>query len=162
MPNTKHCTGCGETKPKGEFYRARKEPDGYRYECKTCVRANTNNEAKRKYNANWRSANPERYMLNAARSRAKLLGYAFDIDASDIAIPSHCPVFGIPLFQGERSNPNSPALDRIHNDRGYVKGNVIVVSHRANTLKGSATISELRALADFYEAQASQVSSPSI
>jgi hypothetical protein len=32
----------------------------------------------------------------------------------------------------------------------YIKGNVIIVSLRANLLKGQATIEELRKIADFY------------
>lgn len=154
----KVCPGCGQLKLLGEFHRARKTPDGYRYECKSCVKANTNNEAKREYNRQWRSTHPERAMLNAARARARASGLAFNIEVSDIVIPDICPALGIPIFRGERSNPNSPALDRVNNHLGYVKGNVVVVSHRANTIKRDASVAELRALADFYEAQAEKVS----
>jgi hypothetical protein len=42
-------------------------------------------------------------------------------------------------------------LDRVDNTKGYVKGNVIVVSRRANVLKKDATLNELRQLADYYE-----------
>lgn len=34
---------------------------------------------------------------------------------------------------------------------GYVKGNIIVISNRANRIKNNATIPELRAVADFFE-----------
>jgi hypothetical protein len=34
---------------------------------------------------------------------------------------------------------------------GYVRGNVIVVSTRANRLKGDATLDELLRLAEFYQ-----------
>lgn len=36
-----------------------------------------------------------------------------------------------------------PSLDRINPDRGYVPGNVQVISFRANTLKNNATREEL-------------------
>ena len=36
-----------------------------------------------------------------------------------------------------------PSLDRIDGAKGYVKGNVRVISHRANMLKNDATIEEL-------------------
>lgn len=46
--------------------------------------------------------------------------------------------------------PDSPSIDRIIPALGYVKGNVIVVSQRANTIKNNATPEELRRVADFY------------
>jgi hypothetical protein len=42
-------------------------------------------------------------------------------------------------------------LDRIDNNEGYVKGNVAVISFRANTLKNNATAEELRAIADYMD-----------
>jgi len=45
--------------------------------------------------------------------------------------------------------PNSPSLDRIDNSKGYVKGNVIVVSWRYNSLKKDGTPAELVAVALF-------------
>jgi len=44
---------------------------------------------------------------------------------------------------------NSPTLDRIDNRKGYVKGNVIVVSWRYNSLKKDAPPEELGAVALF-------------
>jgi hypothetical protein len=43
--------------------------------------------------------------------------------------------------------PNSPSLDRIDPSKGYVKGNVWIVSHRGNTIKNDATHDELKAIA---------------
>jgi hypothetical protein len=71
----------------------------------------------------------------------------------DISIPDHCPILGIPLFprRGKQGgSDNSPSLDRIEGKFGYVKGNVIVISNRANRLKSDATIKELRDIASFY------------
>lgn len=87
-------------------------------------------------------------MLNAARSRAKKRGVPFSITADDISIPSHCPILSLPLVQG--SGDGSPSLDRIKPELGYVPGNVIVVSNRANRIKNDATPQELYALAEFY------------
>ena len=74
-------------------------------------------------------------MLRRARARAQEKYRAFDIDESDIVIPEKCPILGIPL--------DCFSLDRIDSSKGYVKGNVQVVSCRANAVKGSATIEEL-------------------
>ena len=70
---------------------------------------------------------------------------------SDIHIPDTCPVLGIPLFrEGKDTWMNAPSLDRIDNEKGYTKENVIVVSRRANILKKDAKINELVLMANFY------------
>jgi hypothetical protein len=99
-----------------------------------------------------KSAAPEKKMLARARSRAKERGHEFNLELSDIHIPTHCPVLGIELVAHKgRSggNPNSPALDRIDNNKGYVKGNVMVVSHRANMMKVDASPEELIKFAEW-------------
>jgi hypothetical protein len=97
--------------------------------------------------------NIERVLLCSARVRAKKKNIPFDIDVSDIVVPTHCPVLGIPIFVTMRENqetkrnlPNSPSLDRIQPKLGYVRGNVQVISWRANDLKKDATLEELKAL----------------
>lgn len=91
-------------------------------------------------------------MVRNARNRARKAGVPFNLTKDDIAIPSHCPILGIPLIRkiGRGGNDNSPSLDRIHPERGYVPGNVIVISNRANRIKTDATIRELRDVASFY------------
>lgn len=99
-----------------------------------------------------KSESLEKRMLRRAKSRAKERGLEFDIDLSDIYIPAHCPILGIKLVAHKgRSggNPNSPALDRIDNKKGYVKGNVMVVSHRANMMKVDASPEELVKFAEW-------------
>lgn len=95
---------------------------------------------------------PERHMVHRARRRAKQRGLDFDLEVSDIIIPTHCPVLGIPLVPTShgRNQDDTPTLDRIIGARGYVKGNVEVISWKANRLKGDATPEELRRLADYY------------
>ncbi len=46
--------------------------------------------------------------------------------------------------------PNSPSFDRIIPTRGYTKGNVIIISNRANRIKSDATVEELERVASFY------------
>lgn len=93
-------------------------------------------------------------MLNNAKARASRAGVPFNLSPRDIIIPSHCPVLGIELFRTlgrQGGGPHSPSLDRIVPELGYVPGNVIVVSNRANRIKSDAAPHELRAVADFYE-----------
>lgn len=105
-------------------------------------------ELNRKYSKEWARSHPEERLRAAARQRASQNSIPFDIERSDIVIPACCPLLGLPLQRGGsgRVKYNSPSLDRIHNDRGYVKGNVWVISHRANHLKSNATLEELELL----------------
>lgn len=99
----------------------------------------------------WDESNPIKAMLQRARARARRLGLEFDLAPEDIHIPERCPVLGITLERKCREQDSSPSLDRIENDKGYVKGNVIVVSFRANRIKGNASVAELRKVLEFYE-----------
>ncbi len=117
-----------------------------------------NHEKWRRYRHSHQLKNPEKYLLANAKMRAKKKGLVFEIDVSDIIIPETCPILGIPLFFKPLTNkrhttPNSPSLDRITNSLGYVKGNVQVISWRANSLKKDATAEELRLVADFVTKQ---------
>jgi len=97
-------------------------------------------------------------LVSGARNRVKDKNIPFDIDldyvrsmvGENAEFASHCPVFDIPLDwsrirgNGRGALPNSPSLDRIDPERGYVKGNVWIISHRANTIKNNATHEELK------------------
>lgn len=99
-----------------------------------------------------RERDPVRMMLHRARSRAKLNGIPFEITKDDLEIPTHCPVLGIELnyYSRQKNQPNNASLDRIDNTKGYIRGNVIVISMRANQIKRDATIEELRLIFEFY------------
>ena len=91
-----------------------------------------------------RIATPEKFMLTAAKKRAKDKGLPFTICEADIAVPAVCPVLGMPIIvNGGGHNDNSPSLDRIVNELGYTPDNVRVISWRANRIKGNATPDEL-------------------
>ena len=88
----------------------------------------------------------------ASRERAKKLGLPHTIAIEDIHIPDVCPALGIPLRQGTVTDrSNSPSLDRIRPELGYVPGNIAVISYRANTIKQNATSEELLAVAAWVE-----------
>lgn len=94
-------------------------------------------------------------ILINARARAKSRGLEFDLNESDIVIPDLCPVLGIRLVVGkDRPTDNSPTLDRIDLSRGYVRGNVAVISYRANRIKNDATLDELVKVADYVRSHA--------
>ena len=98
-------------------------------------------------NRSWCYKNPERTMWHAAKNRAQKANAPFSIAVGDIVIPKRCPVLGIRLFQSQKGrSDNSPSLDRQNPRRGYVPGNVAVISFRANRIKNDATVQELEKL----------------
>ena len=109
-----------------------------------------NKDTLNEYQTVRRRENPERTMLDKARGRAREYNRDFNLELSDIKIPPTCPVLGIPLIQGEgKVHANSPVLDRIDNAKGYVKGNVAVISQRANQIKTDLSLSQLEALVKY-------------
>ena len=106
----------------------------------------------------YREANKEKYMLHTVRKRAKKNNIPFNLteDYLKSIYPSDmiCPVLGFEMSVGVDENgwtDTSPSLDRIIPEKGYVQGNVVVVSMRANSIKTNATPEEIRKVADFYE-----------
>lgn len=104
----------------------------------------------------WSDANPKKRLVKNAKYRAKELGIEFNITCKDIIISSSCPVLGISLntTPNMQTRDNSPSIDRIDNSKGYIKGNVAVISYRANRLKRDATIKELEDIIEYMKAQA--------
>lgn len=96
----------------------------------------------------WRERNLVRQMLISAKSRAKTRGIEFNIELADIVIPETCQILGVRLKLGDVYG-GSPSLDRIDNSKGYVKGNIAVISHRANIIKRDASINELERIVEY-------------
>jgi hypothetical protein len=89
---------------------------------------------------------------SACRRGAKYNAWEFTITENDLDWPTHCPVLPwIELhYPGRyRNDPAGASLDRVDHQKGYVPGNVRVISLRANLLRKDITPEELRALADF-------------
>lgn len=95
-----------------------------------------------------RAADPRKELLAAARARARARVLPFDLTIDDITLPAHCPVLGIPIAVGHgKLSNNSPTLDRIVPQLGYVRGNVAVISYKANAIKRDASPEELQRVA---------------
>lgn len=87
-----------------------------------------------------------------ARDRAIKKGLPFDLTTDYLAeiFPDDfiCPVLGIKMeWGGGRggggcATDNSPSLDRFVPELGYVPGNVAIISHKANSMKGNGTVEE--------------------
>ena len=88
-------------------------------------------------------------MVRRASHRAKLKKVNFDITWEDVEYVETCPILEIPLNWGETSNEggrniDTPSLDRINPELGYIKGNVKIISTLANMMKSSATKEQIQ------------------
>lgn len=144
------CPVCGETKPVGMFsYVDKHDPSkGYREVCKKCSK---NAKEVERRNRTWQEDLVGTLWKNT-RARAKKAGIEHTLTKEDIVIPEFCPVLGIKLHTEDRkAKYAAPSIDRIDNNKGYTPDNIVVVSVRANLLKRDATLTEMRALVNFYD-----------
>lgn len=90
----------------------------------------------------------------AARVRTTRSGVPFTITVEDVRAvwTDTCPVLGIPLkFNVGRAGPDSHSLDRIDNSKGYVPGNIAIVSNHFNSMKRNLTPTILRRMLAYME-----------
>jgi len=145
----RRCTICQQIKQLNSTCfpkRKLKNAPNFRRECRECY-----NENKRNNPMFWAHK-----ILSGARRRSLDRGWPpCTLKAQDIwdVWPEDfkCPVLGINLVHGVESSHNSPSLERIDNNKGYVKGNILIISSRANTMKSDGTWQEIMAVAKFYK-----------
>ena len=117
----------------------------------TCKKCSIKIRQTEKLNRDWK-VDAARLLYKNIKSRCKRMGREFFIDIEDIIIPEKCPVFGFELKREDRETwMCAPSVDRIDSSKGYIKGNVTVVSRRANILKRDATLEELEQLFNYYK-----------
>lgn len=102
----------------------------------------------RKYNYKFVRKQWGKKIIPSIKSRCLKKGIDFNIEASDLKVPKKCPVLNIPIIIGNDNKYNSPTVDRIDNSKGYVKGNIWVISHSANSMKSDMPLS---VWTSFYE-----------
>jgi len=95
----------------------------------------------------------KRMVLGRCKERAKNKGIEFNITIEDIIVPKYCPILNIELkpFNKQGGSYNSPSIDRIDNSKGYIKGNIQVISKRANMIKTDATLEEILLVAEYLK-----------
>ncbi|HUU88068.1 MAG TPA: hypothetical protein VMX17_09990 [Candidatus Glassbacteria bacterium] len=91
-------------------------------------------------------------MMMNARRRAKKHNISMNINLEYIRniFPKNnkCPYLDIEFVRGKlNSCSNSPSLDRIDPTKGYVVGNVEIISMKANSIKQNATPEEIEMVA---------------
>ena len=142
MKPIKACTKCGIEKEYTEEFFSKREHGKLRADCRTCY-----NKYYRDNNHKYLKAS----MVYDAKERAKKKNMDFNLVKKDIHFPEVCPVFNIKLEHGRKDWKNSPTIDRIDNNKGYVLDNCIVVSCIANTIKNSATPKQILKVGNFYK-----------
>lgn len=144
-----------------------------RRRCDACKRAKKREDSKREKREAWQDPvkrehqkqikkehycrKPQSWMLTSARKRAVEKGIEFNLKASDIALPEGmlCPILGMKMesnYGKDGGNkPNSPSLDRVDINRGYVPGNVCIISLKANRMKQNCSLEDLYKLVAYVE-----------
>lgn len=170
--NTKICSRCKTEKDKSEFHKSNITKDKLQAFCKICNSQATTPERRKFYNERRqeRRQNPdykqneynkgkqyrinyrEKYLFKSAKERCKKKNIPFNITIEDIIIPEYCPILKIKLTKGEMSKKdwNAPSIDKIVPELGYVKGNIMVISLKANVMKNNATKEELLNFCEFF------------
>lgn len=161
----KICTNCKIEKKIVEFHKNCNTKDGYVNKCKSCVKeydeiyrksdkvqnhqkSKRHRDRKLEYRKLRFTQDPRILLRQSAKTRANKANLPFNLEVEDIIIPEYCPILDIKLERKEYGKggsfqPNSPSLDKIIPSKGYVKGNVMVISMKANIMKCNASIEEL-------------------
>lgn len=134
MTNTggKYCPVCKVIKDLSLFHKNKARKLGV---CDKCI------ECTKQYHQDTKHLS----LLRELKYRASQKNVPFELSVEDIVIPDVCPVFGIPLQRNKGGKPskNSPSVDRIIPEKGYVKDNIQVISNKANMMKQDASIEDL-------------------
>lgn len=93
----------------------------------------------------WKQNNPQKNLWSNAKYRARRVGIEFNLEISDIVIPEFCPYLGLKLTSEKLKGhlDTHMSVDRIDSSKGYVKGNIEIISYRANVMKNVATKEQL-------------------
>jgi len=151
---TKKCSKCEMVKSIEEF-RATKRGKAYlRGSCAACVASYKTTpeyrEMDRLCHQKYRKKDIRRTMLDNARARSKKAGVPCTITLNDIYLPTCCPIFGTELKVSEKHlTEDSPSLDRVKPELGYIPGNICVISYRANRIKSDLSVEALEAIVNY-------------
>ena len=162
----KVCATCKEHLPLSEFSKKRDSKDGLRGYCKTCAKVYQNSLCpfKRWFSTRKGLAKVKgkeftilptdipgvkiREVITKGLGKNRYGTYVKKYTSWEATeYPKVCPVLGIELDWKAKVNKggqdNSPSLDRIDSTKGYVLGNVMMMSRLANCMKQNATSEQL-------------------
>jgi hypothetical protein len=161
----KVCCSCKQEKPLSEYHKQDTKLGTYKKACKSCRIL----EAKKHYHENleyyavkgkqWRVKNPKQAWAirakNSARARALDKGIEFSLTREYIMnlCDDKCPVFNTPfIYNGNKiQNSQSPSIDRIDITKGYIEGNVVIISMKANAIKNAYKADDIAKVAKWLK-----------
>jgi hypothetical protein len=83
-------------------------------------------------------------IIERLRKNAKERKLEFSLSSYDLKLVKKCPILEIELnYSNSCGMDNSPSIDRIDSSKGYIKGNITMISKLANQMKSSATKEQL-------------------
>ena len=127
--------------------------------CKTCSGSEERLAAQRARNIKYykgtlkqsQKDDPRSYLHKIAKSRAKRSGIEFSITSEDIILNEYCPLSGVKLEVNSGNIKTSMSLDRVDNNKGYIPGNVVIISREFNLRKGDLTLFDLEKLIEYIK-----------
>ncbi len=163
------CSTCKVEKSEDDFHKNGRTKNGRANACKNCMKEyksvwyyknggqNYEHTYGQRYSkekvaraSEWKRINPERRLWQGAKRRAMEKGIEFNIPWTEVVIPELCPILNIPIqMENNCVKEGSPSIDRIDNSKGYVVGNVRVISHRANALKSNLSLEQAERLVEY-------------
>ena len=148
------CKWCNKTRRYNLFREVRGTKHGWkdivdkrRYNyCKDCENRRQKED---------RDKFPEKRLFLLARRRAKVQNVPFNITKDYIKKiwpkDNKCPIFRTEFKSGIKNRYQLPSLDKIVPLKGYVEGNVAIISFKANQIKSDITDLEIfKKIYDFY------------
>jgi len=83
-----------------------------------------------------------------SKNRARERGIEHSITERDLQKVLICPYTGLEIdWTASGKHIRNPSVDRIDNSKGYIPGNVEVISSMANTMKSNASVTQLQIFA---------------
>lgn len=91
--------------------------------------------------------------MRDAKKRARNKNIPFDLTYEHLLaiLTEYCPIFKTPFMYGENRGiqDHSPSIDRINSKAGYIVGNVVIISVKANRIKSAYNAKDLYKVADW-------------
>ncbi len=155
----KLCKKCNTIKTTDNFHKNKRTTSGLSEYCISCkkeydllyrqtdkIKQMYSSEKYKRKKLKYKNENYIKIKLITTKMSARARNIEFSIDENDLSIlPEYCPLLNVKIDYeyGNGINLNAASIDRIDNSKGYIKGNVWIISRLANTMKSEATIEQL-------------------
>lgn len=97
------------------------------------------------------------HQFRQRKNQAIKKGIPFTVELDDLEQPEYCPVLGLKLNyawggkNGKATDPCKATIDKLDPSKGYVPGNIFIISWRANKLKSDMTLNELEKILTYMK-----------